>query len=107
MDGKTGNSLDVKPSKRQSTLSAIKITGSLEKRYNSRLVIYLAEGGLPHMHMESKELERLLQMPQPGYKPKSACTAKRRLLELYALMKLLLRNYLSTIPGRISITFDR
>ena len=105
-DGKTDTSLDVKPAKRQSTLNAIKITGELEERYNSGLVIYLAEGGLLHIHMESKELKRLLQMLQPGYKLKLARTAKRRLLKLYALMKLLLCDYLSSILVRISITFD-
>ena len=71
-DGKNDNSLDMKPAKHQSMLSAMKITGALKERYNSGLVIYLAEGSLLHMHMESKELERLLQMLQPGYKPKSA-----------------------------------
>ena len=66
----------MKPSKCQLALSAIKITGALEERYNWGLVIHLAEGVLPHTHMEFKELEHLLQMLQPGYKPKSAHTAK-------------------------------
>ena len=46
-DDKNNNSLDMKPSKRQLALSAIKITGAHEERYDSGLVIYLAEGGSP------------------------------------------------------------
>ena len=92
---KTEESITTKSIKRQLTLSAIKITGALEESYGTDLMIYLAEGGLPHTHMELKELERLIQTLQPGYKPKLAQTAKRHLLKLYALMKIALQDFLT------------
>ena len=60
--GKTKESVDMKLFKCQLMLSPIKTTGDLEERYNLGLVIYLAEGGPPHTHMQLKDLERLLWM---------------------------------------------
>ena len=76
-----------KPIKQQSTLKVIKITGLLEERWNTGLVIYLVEGGLTHTNIEPKEMECLMHMLQPTYKLKSTQTSKSCLLELYALMK--------------------
>ncbi|OQR84076.1 hypothetical protein ACHHYP_13953 [Achlya hypogyna] len=82
------------------------MSAQASKTMDSFVTEYIATGCLGHKHVTSEPFVSLLQRVAPSYKPMSARTVKRRMLEMYVVLKLLLLQNFSTFGSCVSLTYD-
>ena len=83
-----------------------KISKTVERRHDSATVQYIVQSELPHTHAASESFKHFASSLAPGYIPKSARTIKRRILEMYIVLKQMMIVYFQTFSSKVSITFD-
>ena len=76
--------------------SKIAISRTLERKYDNSIARYIVSELLPHVHVKSLGLKRLIHVFSPGYQLKSACTLKRSILRMYVVLRNLVINYFAT-----------
>ncbi|XP_061405628.1 uncharacterized protein LOC133341190 [Lethenteron reissneri] len=85
---------------------ATPMSAHASKAMDSFVAEYIATSGLGHKHVTSDPFKTLLQRAAPGYEPKSERTVKRRMLEMYVVLKLLVLQYFTTFGSCVSLTYD-
>ncbi|XP_078720813.1 uncharacterized protein LOC144937280 [Lampetra fluviatilis] len=85
---------------------ATPMSAHASKAMDSFVAEYIATSGLGHKHVTSDPFTTLLQRAAPGYEPKSERTVKRRMLEMYVVLKLLVLQYFTTFGSCVSLTYD-
>lgn len=100
------NTMRMSAASRQMKLTSQHVSKREEDMLDTTMTVYVAEAALPHTHVKSNAMTRLIGSLKPGYSLKSPKTTKRRILELYVLLKYKIREVVAAIPGRFSLTFD-
>ena len=86
--------------------SKIAISRTLERKYDISIARYIVSELLPHVHVKSLGLKRLIHVFSPGYQLKSARTLKRLVLRMYVVFRQLAIDYLSSENFQYAITYD-
>ena len=73
---------------------------------DNAIAVFIVNSELPHSLSSSAAFHELLECLAPNYKPKSARTIKRRILEVYTVLRIILQDFFAKMKTKISITYD-